>query len=135
YLVIHRRFKAFSEARPRLDRVLQSIPGSAVRMAFTLLCVCIGWVFFRAQTFTAAGAVFPQVFLPHQGLGPPLRGGRPWYTVAVVAICHLVAQRGVWKKAAEYAPAPVLGFGYAAVLTLALVLAPDSGKAFIYFQF
>jgi alginate O-acetyltransferase complex protein AlgI len=32
-------------------------------------------------------------------------------------------------------PAPVMGFGYAAVLTLALVLAPDSGKAFIYFQF
>ena len=28
-----------------------------------------------------------------------------------------------------------LGFGYAAVLTLALLLAPDTGKAFIYFQF
>ena len=30
---------------------------------------------------------------------------------------------------------PVLGLGYAVVLTLALLLAPDAGKAFIYFQF
>jgi hypothetical protein len=29
----------------------------------------------------------------------------------------------------------MVGLGYAAVLTLALVLAPGSGKAFIYFQF
>ena len=32
-------------------------------------------------------------------------------------------------------PAPVQGLGYAAAVVLALVLAPDAGKAFIYFQF
>jgi alginate O-acetyltransferase complex protein AlgI len=41
----------------------------------------------------------------------------------------------LWKKLAVRLPAPMLGFGYAVVLTLAMVLAPDSGKAFIYFQF
>jgi alginate O-acetyltransferase complex protein AlgI len=135
FLVIHRHFKAFCDTRPRLDWVLQSIPGSALRMAFTLFCVCLGWVFFRAQTFGEAATFFKHLFTPQIGLGPPLSPRSLWYTVLVVAICHLVAQRGVWKKAAEYAPAPVLGFGYAVVLTLALVLAPDSGKAFIYFQF
>jgi hypothetical protein len=29
----------------------------------------------------------------------------------------------------------VMGFGYALVLTVALVLAPAVGKTFIYFQF
>ena len=32
-------------------------------------------------------------------------------------------------------PAPALGFSYAIILTLALLLSPDTGKAFIYFQF
>ena len=32
-------------------------------------------------------------------------------------------------------PAPVLGFGYATVLSLALVLAPSASRAFVYFQF
>ena len=32
-------------------------------------------------------------------------------------------------------PGPALGVGYGVVLTLALLLAPDVGKAFIYFQF
>ena len=58
-----------------------------------------------------------------------------WYTVAVVALCHALAHRGLWKKIAIRLPAPALGCGYAMVLTLALVLAPDQGKAFIYFQF
>jgi alginate O-acetyltransferase complex protein AlgI len=53
----------------------------------------------------------------------------------VVALCHALAQRGLWKKLAIRLPSPALGFGYAVVLTLALVLAPDAGKAFIYFQF
>jgi hypothetical protein len=68
-------------------------------------------------------------------MGPPLHNRSLWYTVAVMAICHALARLGLWKKLSWRLPAPMMGFGYAAVLTLALVLAPDSGKAFIYFQF
>ena len=48
---------------------------------------------------------------------------------------HALALTGAWKKGSVRIPAPLLGVSYALVLTLALVLAPDSGKAFIYFQF
>jgi alginate O-acetyltransferase complex protein AlgI len=58
-----------------------------------------------------------------------------WYLVALMAVCHFLALTGSWKRWAVRLPAPVLGFGYATLLTLALLLAPDSGKAFIYFQF
>ena len=71
----------------------------------------------------------------HDGKPSPLHNRSLWYTIAVMALCHALAQRGLWKKMAVRMPAPMLGFGYAAVLTLAMVLAPDSGKAFIYFQF
>jgi hypothetical protein len=53
----------------------------------------------------------------------------------VVVASHVLALTGAWKKGSVRIPAPLLGVSYALVLTLALVLAPDSGKAFIYFQF
>jgi alginate O-acetyltransferase complex protein AlgI len=135
YLIVHRGFAAVCKKTPRLDAALQTPPGTALRMALTFLCVCIGWVFFRAQTFAIAAEFLERLVIPHQGLKAPLHSSGLWYTVVVVIVCHAIAQPGWWKWTAERLPAPVLGFGYAVVLTLALVLAPDSGKAFIYFQF
>jgi alginate O-acetyltransferase complex protein AlgI len=162
YLVVHRAFKAFCNTRPRLDGALQTIPGTALRMALTFACVCLGWIFFvtgsleaearlkadkanakmgvRTATvgysaYRASSVVLRNMVRPHAGLHAPLHPRTLWYTVIVMAICHVLGQRGVWKKIAVRIPAPVIGFGYAVVLTVALVLAPDSGKAFIYFQF
>ena len=41
----------------------------------------------------------------------------------------------VWERVSVRLPDPVVGLGYAAALSLALVLAPPVGQAFIYFQF
>src|SRR5262245_16224117 len=46
-LVGHRQFRAYCEARPRLDAALQSYPGTAVRVFVTFSCVSLCWVFFR----------------------------------------------------------------------------------------
>jgi alginate O-acetyltransferase complex protein AlgI len=135
YLVIHRGFQAFCKRQPEVDRALQSIPGTAGRMGLTFLCVLVGWVFFRSQTFGAAATILKRMVVPSAGLPLPLHGSSLAWTVAVVALCHLLAQRGLWNRIAGQLPAPMLGFGYAVVLTVALVLAPDAGKAFIYFQF
>jgi alginate O-acetyltransferase complex protein AlgI len=161
FLILHRFFRAFCEARPRLDRLLQSIPGTALRMAVTFLGVCLGWVLFftasiEAETSMArlnkvaageavtgegysalqeTGVILHKLVVPTDGQGPPLHNRGLWLTVLVVAACHVVAARGTWRWIAVRLPAPVMGFGYAAMLTLALVLAPDAGRAFIYFQF
>jgi alginate O-acetyltransferase complex protein AlgI len=134
-LIVHRSFRAFCKERPRLDTVLQTVPATAVRVALTFLCVCLGWIFFRATTFGLAATFLRRMWIPHAGLGPPLHNRSLWVTVLVVALCHALAQRALWKKLANRMPAPVMGFSYAVVLTIALVLAPDSDKAFIYFQF
>jgi alginate O-acetyltransferase complex protein AlgI len=134
-LVGHRGVRAFCQARPRLDELLRTAAGTAFCCGLTLLCVCVGWVFFRATTFGDAGEVLRRMVLPSDGLGSPLPRVGLWATVLVVAVCHALGASGLWKKWELRLPAPVLGCGYSVVLTLALVLAPPTGKAFIYFQF
>jgi alginate O-acetyltransferase complex protein AlgI len=134
-LILHRGLQAMCRRVCWLDRAFQSLPGAAVGTATTFFCVCLGWVFFRATTFGAAATILNRLFVNHPGALAPLANQGLWYTVAVVVFCHALAPSGIWKKTAVRLPAPVLGFGYATVLSLALLLAPDSGKAFIYFQF
>jgi alginate O-acetyltransferase complex protein AlgI len=135
FLIVHRAFQGLCKRHWRVDWAMQSGPGTAVRIALTFLCVLVGWVFFRAPTFGTAATILQRLVIPSAGYGAPLHNRSLWYTVVVVVICHALAQRGFWKKLAVRLPPPVMGFGYAAILALALVLSPDSGKAFIYFQF
>ena len=134
-LVVHRYFRSFCEARPLIDSLFKSLPGTAVRMGFTFLCVTLCWVFFRAQTFGGAATVLRHLFVPIQGLSTPLASRNLWVTVVFVVLFHAVAASGLWKRMVNWVPAPVLGAAYALLLTVTMVLAPDSGKAFIYFQF
>ncbi len=139
FLVAHRGLRSLCEARPVLERVLQSVPGLVLRWSLTLLCVLIAWVFFRAGaeagSFGTAWEVLRRMFVPTGGLGTPLHDSGLWYTVAFLVVCHVIGSLGWWPWIQKRLPAPVLGTGYAAALTLALLLAPPAGKAFIYFQF
>jgi alginate O-acetyltransferase complex protein AlgI len=134
-LVGHRRFRAFSEARPRLHAALKTIPGTVARVAFTFLVVILCWVFFRAQTFGAAATVFTHLFVPFKGAPPPVPVWPLAWALGLFALFHWLGASGLWKRWANRLPAPVLGAGYAVALTAALVLFPGDGKAFIYFQF
>ncbi len=134
-LIVHRWFRDFATCRSRLDRSLQSLPGTALRIALTFLTVSVCWIFFRAATFSAAATILGRMLVPQPGLGPPLATVSFWCMVAVVAVCHAAAHHGFWHWLENNLPAPVVGVGYATVMTAGLVLALDSGKAFIYFQF
>jgi alginate O-acetyltransferase complex protein AlgI len=134
-LIAHRCFRAFAEARPVLDAALQTVPGTALRVALTFFAVIGGWVFFRAQTLGEAGAVFERLVSFAPGKSPPLHGISLCILLAVMALAHAVATSGAWRRWSVRVPAPVLGCGYAVALNFALLLAPDAGKTFIYFQF
>ncbi|MGH7135572.1 MAG: hypothetical protein ACREHD_07520, partial [Pirellulales bacterium] len=88
-----------------------------------------------ATTFTAAMAMLGRMFTAQQGLGPPMAKESLWVLTAVIVAAHVIALNGLWKKWSVRMPAPLLGMSYAVLLTITLVLAPDAGKAFIYFQF
>jgi alginate O-acetyltransferase complex protein AlgI len=134
-LIGHKLFQGACKPRPWLDAAFQSWPGTVVRWGLTMLCVMVGWVLFRAETLTAATTLLQQMFLPHAGAAAPLPGFSLWCLLVLMAACHVIGHYRVWDRLALRMPAPALGMGYATTLTLALLLAPASGKAFIYFQF
>jgi D-alanyl-lipoteichoic acid acyltransferase DltB (MBOAT superfamily) len=135
YNVIHRGFQAFCKPRPRLDAAMQSVPGTAARVAVTFLAILAGWVFFRATSFGAAMGVFRQLVVPSAGRTSPLPGLSLCVLTAVLAVAHIVTATGLWRRWSERLPAPAMGMAYALALNFTLLLATDGGKTFIYFQF
>jgi D-alanyl-lipoteichoic acid acyltransferase DltB (MBOAT superfamily) len=134
-LVVHKQFAGFAKARPGLDAVLQSTPGTALRVLFTFFCVSVCWVFFRPELHQS-WVMLERMFVIHtSGMTLPLHNRSLWYTVLFVLACHLLVAKGVWQWAWARTPPAVAGFGYAVALTAAMVLAPEQGQSFIYFTF
>jgi len=135
-LIVHKTFQGFCKGQPLLDRVLQSAPGTLLRVGLTFLSVCVGWIFFRAPTFSIAAAVLRRmVRFQMEADAGPLPSTGIILTLLLVALCHAVRRFDLWRKLHLRLPAPMLGFSYAAAVTLALILAPSGSKPFIYFQF
>lgn len=134
-LSFHRLFRAQCESWPLVSRVLSSAPGTLLRMAATFLCVSLCWIFFRAQSLELALSMLQRMFSPSLGWHFPLGTVTLWTTVAVLILCHAVAAAGLWRRMTLRLPPALLALGYVVVVLLALVLAPDGNKAFIYFQF
>jgi len=133
-LVIHKQFAGYAKARPVLDGLLQSGPGTALRVVFTFFCVSLCWVFFRPELHESL-VMLGRMFTIHDGLTLPLHNRSLWYTVLFVLACHLLVARGLWQWVWARTPPAAAGFGYAVTLTAAMVLAPEQGQSFIYFTF
>lgn len=134
-LIGHRLFQRLCLWSPTLQALLQSTPGTAVRITVTLLSVSLAWVLFRAENGTTAVSFYRQLFLPETGLQAPLPLLAFWFPLALTILGHLFAQGNFGQKLLGRLPAPALGACYAATLTFVLLLAPSHTKAFIYFQF
>jgi alginate O-acetyltransferase complex protein AlgI len=123
--------------------VSRLIPASWARPALkpfgavlTFLAVCVGWVFFRAQSLADAGTILRGLVVPTDGVG--LTADANLLVVACL-VATLIGQRlGQIGGSARWLfriPAPVAGLMMAGLLTLVLLLMPTGGKVFIYFQF
>jgi alginate O-acetyltransferase complex protein AlgI len=134
-LIGHRSFSAFCKSRPRLDAVLQSLPGTACRMALTFVVVCLGYVIFRSPSVLESGLLLKRMLWPHTGLPTPLVMQSFWFTLTGFVLFHVGAHAVRWKWCHERLPTLVLGMSYAAAVLLCMVLAPEGEQNFIYFQF
>ncbi len=137
YLCVHRLFRTFCEARPRLDALLQTVPGTALRMALTFFCIYQGFVLFRAQTFGTAQAMLHRLWIPAEGpcLPQPHSSLLFWGIIAGFVLAHVAACRQWWERLSLRLPTPALGCVYVLALLLCMVLAPLYEKPFLYFQF
>jgi alginate O-acetyltransferase complex protein AlgI len=132
----HKLFAGWCAQRRRLHAALTSGPGTAGRILLTFLTFCATLVIFRAKSLTMAGIILSRLATPRLGLDVPGPASGLWATLAAVLIGHLIAARkGLWPRLTERLPAPIWGLGFGVVATLALLLAPHSSKAYIYFQF
>ncbi|HTK75574.1 MAG TPA: MBOAT family O-acyltransferase [Gemmataceae bacterium] len=134
-LIGHRAFRVFAGTRPYLDAALRTAPGTALRVTITFGSVCFGFVIFRAMSLGGLEALIARLFGVVAGKGSPLPGLSLWVLLGVMAIAHAMGATGGWRRWSPRLPAPALACGYVVVLNLALLLAPDAGKTFIYFQF
>jgi alginate O-acetyltransferase complex protein AlgI len=135
-LIGHRLFRDFARMRPWLDAGLRSVPGSALCIGLTFFTVCFTWVLFRAPSLEHAGWILHRLFLPSGGsVAAPVHPFGLLATYLVVACCHALACVRWSRHGALRVPPALAGAGYAAILTCIMIMAPASGKAFIYFQF
>jgi alginate O-acetyltransferase complex protein AlgI len=106
------------------------------QVAATFLSVALGLIFVRAQSFGDAITVLTRLLTPTAGqvLDPTL-------TVAILACLaavlagHLIGGFADLKKLERRLSAPALATTLATMAVLALLLLPEDGKAFLYFQF
>jgi alginate O-acetyltransferase complex protein AlgI len=106
------------------------------RWAATFLCVCVGWVFFRARNFSDAFLMLRRMFVPTRGLELPshvtmLVAG----VLVLVFAAHSLGTLLDWEKIQRRIAFPLVAAAMAAGFLLVQILIPDTGGAFIYFQF
>jgi alginate O-acetyltransferase complex protein AlgI len=106
-----------------------------LNMATTFVLVCVGWVFFRAETLDVALTILHGMFVPVAGT--MLAGASVAIFCAGVSAAVLghVAGSLPLEQWQRRLPAPVAGALTALFCTATLLLIPESGRNFIYFQF
>jgi alginate O-acetyltransferase complex protein AlgI len=135
-LIVHRWFRHWCKARHRLNRLLQSRPGTLLCIALTLVSFCVSLVVFRSANFQRAGEMCVRMLI-----SAPMAEQLPvsevgfLLTAAVMLAAHALGRSGIWIRPALRLPAPMLGCGYALLFGLALLLTPQGVKPFIYFNF
>jgi len=134
-LIMHAAFKPWCCQRPRLDAILRTGAGTAFRVGLTFTCFCLIFTIFRSPNLAIASTMLGRMLTPAAGAGLPLRPAGLHLTFLAVALAHFLAQRDIGWQVLARMPAPICGIVFGAALTLTLVLAPGSSKAFIYFQF
>jgi alginate O-acetyltransferase complex protein AlgI len=105
-------------------------------IAVTFFCVCVGWVFFRAESIGQALTILQRMLTPSGGQ----RFDSASLAVALAAWLAVILGHSITLNVDlpllfRRLPAPVLATGIAAVFLVAQILMPQKGATFIYFQF
>jgi alginate O-acetyltransferase complex protein AlgI len=105
-----------------------------LRMVLTFLLVCIGWVFFRARTFTDSSYVLRQMFTNPHGSSVLLH--RHYFMMVATLVIALLEER--WQVIDRIIEGPrwVQATAFAGIaLTIELFGVIDQTIPFVYFQF
>jgi D-alanyl-lipoteichoic acid acyltransferase DltB (MBOAT superfamily) len=114
-------------------------PRAALRMGRTFALVSVTWVFFRAETASAALAILRRIVTdaPLPAAWASLATGTAWpaAAIALVVLVEWAQRRRPHPLAVGRWPASLRWLAYTALLWGSLFLAPWEPREFIYFQF
>jgi alginate O-acetyltransferase complex protein AlgI len=104
----------------------------AFQMVITFNLVCVGWIFFRSETFSGAIMIFQR--LAALDFSGSIEGRAATAMLCIAALSHIL--RGKWRLEKWFIrlPSPVQGwaYGFAAIVIYIFFTAE---QRFIYFQF
>lgn len=146
-LIVHKEFRRIVDPVAQLRALLDSAVGRLLCTVLTFHAVCIGWVFFRAETFESACTIIQKLLLIPEMVTSPgtaLALTLPGITDPVIfmilpmiilvlfggqIVSGLLANKNI--KMPEW-----LDVAYVASMALLLLIfSPDTSPKFIYFQF
>jgi alginate O-acetyltransferase complex protein AlgI len=131
----HRMWRGACGRVAVLETLSASPAGWVAGWALTLVAVAAGWVLFRSPDLGVVGGIFEGLTAARDGRGWPMPPESFHVLLTVTVVCHAIGAFGLWERWSPRLPAPLVGLGYAVLLTLNLVLTPGDAKEFIYFQF
>jgi alginate O-acetyltransferase complex protein AlgI len=135
-LSLYRVFRKWAKERPTVCQIMESRPGTIGCVALTFLTFCTTLVVFRAQSLGQSWIMLQRMFVPDGiGAAAPVSLFMIACLMALVAIGYWIARNERWRGLMDAVPATMLGVGYSLAITFALVMTPQAGKTFIYFQF
>ena len=134
-LAAHKLFSAETQS-PGWKRARGHVAYKALAMVATLVCVMIGWVFFRALTFADATAVLRRIYRARPPEGwqrSPLLDNTSWYLFALVCL-HAAGAVKLGVRTQRALPAAARGMMWAGMVIVLYWFATTS-PTFIYFYF
>ena len=134
-LALHKLFSGATRSEG-WKKAREHIAYRAFALASTLVLVMIGWVFFRAQTFGDAIAIFKRIYVarPEPSWKPTaVLDTTGWYLAALVAL-HVAGASKLGLESQRALPAAARGVMWASMV-LVLYWFATTSPTFIYFYF
>jgi D-alanyl-lipoteichoic acid acyltransferase DltB (MBOAT superfamily) len=135
WLATHRKFRMWCEKKPTLHGMLQTTLGTGLRIVGTMTLFTLTLVVFRCPSMSAAIEFLGGMFGRHPGMGTPMAKSIFAILATILILGYAVARNGSWQRIVGAMPSPLRGFGVAMMMCIAMLLAPDASRAFIYFDF
>ncbi len=147
-LILHREFQRLTGSVAWIKASLASPVGHVCSIVATFHLVCIGWVFFRADTYDQATAIINKLLC----LGPMPQGMQVWslslpstkdpvmfillpFILSLLFAGQILSSKLSKRNQPLVIPKLLQAAYVAAMIALLIVFTPDTSPRFIYFQF
>lgn len=147
-LIAHRQFVSFKQSFNAIARAVDSKPGRIISTAVTFHAVCIGWVFFRAESTTAALSMLAKMLLLDgatnstnalsmtlQTINYPLIYPSMFLLIPALIASHIAMGWLNHTRMVAASPRLLKAAWCMAMVLMIVVFSPDKSPRFIYFQF